>query len=288
MEQSELRRYFTKDLRWGESHQTDLVFDFLMEAADFAKGGAVLDAGAGAQRYKPFFHRSHYIAQEHPVAGQQNKGLQVFDILCDVRTIPLKDNSVDLVLSTSSLEHMEYPENFFAEAHRVLRPGGALFVHVPFAYEVHEIPFDFQRPTRYGLERYYRHAGFDRMDVAPGSSSVYAGQHLFRRAVREDAKRLGSSPWAKLREGLIRLLALLVSKLAMAMLDAKPTKDTRLPIGWLARGYKSGTHEAPVAYETKAEFIQNSANPENDMVVQEGKILPRETKAPISGVQSLI
>lgn len=113
MDRSELHRYFTKDLRWRSSHQSDIVFEFLCEAADFADGGVILDAGAGAQRYKPFFHRSHYIAQEHPIAGQQNKGLQVFDILCDVRTIPLKDNSVDLVLSTSSLEHMEYPEAFF-------------------------------------------------------------------------------------------------------------------------------------------------------------------------------
>lgn len=116
--------------------------------------------------------------------------------------------------------------------------------------------------------------------MEPGSSSVYAGHYLFRRAVREDAKRLKTPILGKLTEALIRLLALLVTKLAMLLLDGRPSKDTKLPIGWLSRGYKAGTHETPQPYATKADFIEDRAAPGEDMMVKDGCILPRETDIP--------
>ena len=119
----------------------------MRDAAEHAKGGVVLDAGAGHQRYRPFFDDAIYVAQEHPIAGRQHKKIAEYDILSDVKRIPLQEGCVDLVLSTSSLEHMEFPERFFTESFRVLRPGGALYVNVPFAYLEHE-PFF----LRYGYE----------------------------------------------------------------------------------------------------------------------------------------
>jgi hypothetical protein len=73
MNTQQLRDYFMHDLKWRWGYQQQIVFTFLCEAAEEAKGGVVLDAGAGYQRYKPFFSESIYIAQEHPIAGKQNK-----------------------------------------------------------------------------------------------------------------------------------------------------------------------------------------------------------------------
>ncbi len=107
---AELLGYFLK-LGWVEDHNGTLIFDFLTKAFDFAATGVVLDAGAGQQRYAPFFRRSLYLAQEHPIAGVINKGIKEFDILSDVSCIPLVDDSIDMVLSTSSLEHYEDPNS---------------------------------------------------------------------------------------------------------------------------------------------------------------------------------
>jgi SAM-dependent methyltransferase len=45
-----------------------------------------------------------------------------------VEQLPYKDRSLDLVLSIEAISHYRYPDAFFGEAARVLRPGGALLI----------------------------------------------------------------------------------------------------------------------------------------------------------------
>jgi len=241
MHKAELRQYFERDLGWGTGYQQEVVFDFLCQAAEEGSGGVVLDAGAGHQRYKPFFAQSLYLAHEHPVAGAVNKGIREFDILCDARTIPLRSECIDVILSTSSLEPMRYPEAFFHEAHRVLRPGGGLHINVPFVYLEHEVPFDFQRPTRYGLARWYEDVGFERVRVRPTSSSVYTAVFFLREALSEIATPPTASRWRRLRPTLIRRMAHLLLLRISREFDTGPSAVTKLPVGWVATGYKCGT-----------------------------------------------
>lgn len=49
----------------------------------------------------------------------------------DARRLPFDDGTFDLVISTDAWEHVEQDDAVAAEAHRVLRPGGVLFVAVP-------------------------------------------------------------------------------------------------------------------------------------------------------------
>ena len=56
-------------------------------------------------------------------AGKTNPAIDEFRQL-DGNEWPIESESVDLVICDSVLEHLEEPAAFFAEAHRVLKPGG--------------------------------------------------------------------------------------------------------------------------------------------------------------------
>ena len=267
-----LTKYFTDTLGWGSGYQADLVFAFLKEAAaDAGRGGVVLDAGAGYQRYKPFFAESIYLAQEHPVAGELNKGIREYDILSDVRRIPLKEGCVELVLSTSSLEHIEGPDQFFAESYRVLGPGGALYVNVPFVYPEHEAPFDFQRPTRYGLRSYYERAGFERISVQPSSSSTDAAQFLLY-AIREDSQRprrsAATRAWMRLLRASFRFQYWFLRR----TFDRGPNEGTTFPVGWIAKGYKKGERLVAPQNRSKEDFLRGNAELDSRTVITDGRI----------------
>ena len=55
---------------------------------------------------------------------------KVFDV--SQPPIPFKDNSVDEVLVSHVLEHVQNWETAVPESHRVLKPGGVLTVKVPY------------------------------------------------------------------------------------------------------------------------------------------------------------
>ena len=91
------------------------------------------------------------------------------------------DNSVDCVVTISTLEHVRYPTKVVAEVYRILKPGGFVYINVPFMFPFHADPDDFYRFSSRGLEILCEE--FERLDSGydrgPASSMHHLLIHFF-------------------------------------------------------------------------------------------------------------
>jgi SAM-dependent methyltransferase len=114
--------------------------------------GTVLDVGCGYQPYRQLILKTpgvtKYIGLDFP-----NSGYGVPDLTWDGGAIPMADGTVDSVVATEVLEHCDEPQRLLLEIWRVLRPGGCLFLTVPFLWPVHCVPHDQYRYTPFALSR---------------------------------------------------------------------------------------------------------------------------------------
>lgn len=59
------------------------------------------------------------------------------DIVGDIHSLPFPDNSEEAIICLAVLEHVENPIKAASELFRTLKPGGYLYVYVPFLYYYH-------------------------------------------------------------------------------------------------------------------------------------------------------
>jgi SAM-dependent methyltransferase len=127
--------------------------------------GLVVDVGCGAQPYRSLLHpRATYQGIDQTDAVAHFGYSLPATIYYEGDRWPIEDASVDLVLSTETLEHVPKPAVFLSEAFRCLRPGGSLILAVPFAARWHFIPRDYWRFTPSGLQLLLSEARF--IDIA--------------------------------------------------------------------------------------------------------------------------
>ena len=146
----------------------------LLAVAHHAQG-RLLDVGCGTKPYRAMFPQCRdYLGIERPGTLSQSR---VVDVWGDALKLPFAPASMDTVLCNEVLEHVPEPSQLFAEAARVLRPGGILLLTTPQVWGLHEEPWDFYRYTRYGLSYLAKQHGFEVLSVTPTCGTwAMAGQ----------------------------------------------------------------------------------------------------------------
>lgn len=98
-------------------------------------------------------HASDFVFSPHRPAGR--------NIICDGSQLtPIADSSYDFVFSSHNLEHFANPVKALVEWKRVLRPGGALILVLPF----YRRTFDHRRtptPVAHMMDDFQRNIGED-------------------------------------------------------------------------------------------------------------------------------
>jgi ubiquinone/menaquinone biosynthesis C-methylase UbiE len=79
-------------------------------------------------------------------------------VVADAHRLPFRDDTIDLVISSDSLEHFHDPARALVEARRVLTPMGTFLVWVPFMHPFHLN--DYFRFTPLGLRHLFARGGF--------------------------------------------------------------------------------------------------------------------------------
>jgi len=84
--------------------------------------------------------------------GMPAKGL--VDFWGDAMELPIAEGTVDLVFSSSVIEHLSDPAGAVRELHRILKKGGRIYAEIPFLRASHG-KADYQRYTLQGIEELF-------------------------------------------------------------------------------------------------------------------------------------
>ncbi|TSC80451.1 MAG: type 11 methyltransferase [Candidatus Peregrinibacteria bacterium Gr01-1014_25] len=120
----------------------------------------VLNVGSGVHRYTTTMVN----LDMYPYSG--------VDVVADATALPFPDNTFDGALCECLLEHVTRPELVVREILRVLKPGGRVYITVPFVYAFHACPHDYYRWSIMGVRELCREG--DIVDVASRSGPTSA------------------------------------------------------------------------------------------------------------------
>lgn len=125
--------------------------------AMLSRSARVVDLGAGGRRITPEVFTVDGDASSRP------------DLVCDLHAVPLPDASFDGAFCCGTLEHVRDADRVARELVRLVKPGGLVYIDVPFLQGFHADPHDYRRWTLPGLRLFCERLGLE--EVASGVPS---------------------------------------------------------------------------------------------------------------------
>ena len=172
MKYSILRDY-VRSVYDGKTLSRFLFNQWLMHVAKDMTG-KVLDVGAkDSGRLLQFTDRDHVTVV--PTDIQDAQGVERVDLN---EPLPFPEAHFDAVTLFWMLYIVRHPMVSIAEVYRVLKPGGTIYLAMPFvSSELYE-PHDYTRFTKEGLETLLLDAGFEQVNITRSGGRVVSAVNL--------------------------------------------------------------------------------------------------------------
>jgi|APSaa5957512535_1039671.scaffolds.fasta_scaffold136846_2 SAM-dependent methyltransferase len=126
----------------------------------------VLVVGVGNDPYRDLFGElEQYVRLD--IFSDKEK----VDVVADAHSLPFDRSSFDCIMAIEVFEHLEDPEKFVDESHRVLSSSGSIFLSIPFMFHEHGDPYDYSRPTKFKLEKIF--SKFSQLDISSQGTRLH-------------------------------------------------------------------------------------------------------------------
>jgi SAM-dependent methyltransferase len=138
--------------------------NFLSEEQTRSPDGYRLNVGSGNKRFDlKVYNLDLFFGEEIDIQG-------------DVLSFPIKNETIDTIVCTGVLEHVEDPNKAVDEIWKSLKMGGKVFLETPFLQTIHASPKDFSRWTPEGLKMLMGDFDVKSIDIVAGPASALAWQ----------------------------------------------------------------------------------------------------------------
>lgn len=178
-----------------------------------------LDIGAGVAPYRrdivEGFRVGHYVAYDIAPSDTTT-------VVGDARKLPFRNESVSLIVSMDTLQHIPAVADVFDEMERVLKQGGLLVVSFPFVFAECDV-MDFRRWSLEGMAEEFRRRGFEILQAQRRGGAFFAAASALHWAVQHVI------PGAR-KSWRVRLSGLALARSIVVTLLTIPTAL----LGWLA------------------------------------------------------
>lgn len=176
--------------------------------------GTLLDVGCGIMPYREYLLENNskitsYVGLDFESSVYPEYALGKPDKFWKGDVIPMGNNTIDSIIATEFFEHCPNPESIMKEMIRVLKPGGILFLTVPFLWNLHIVPYDEYRYTPFSLKRHLANADFTNISLkalggTDASLAQMMGIWLQERPIRPLFKKILTMLFIPIMKMLIR------------------------------------------------------------------------------------
>jgi ubiquinone/menaquinone biosynthesis C-methylase UbiE len=156
------------------------------KANNIKAGSKVIDIGAGTCPYKSLFNHCDYYAHDFKkYSGEKLGGTKDYadiDIVSDIESIPVNDESFDVVICTEVLEHVPEPIKALKEMSRILKKGGTILITAPLGSGLHQLPYHYYGGyTPEWYKKFLIESGIEIQEITPNGGFF---KHLAQECAR--------------------------------------------------------------------------------------------------------